>query len=635
LRQSFSIALTVLDLRKFIKGKKISEEEFYAAALKNVNLSTLDEKVRAVTPEPDSNRGEQSDESDREGVPRYAKLALSPSSNASPTSALQDALTASRQTPRSGALQNVKRRSSHASASHKHRSTPSASSLNAFASTPSVPQGPVFTPESYSTSPSTQPGNRSHNSSPRWSFSRSDIDRLAYSTLYAPSLQQTYGVDNLNSWSAIMHSEASDTSSLSDFDVICPKCHRLTSDHFTSLCNLEDSPVPDPTHASRDILNSSPGVSTRANHFSVPEPTKQHDAAWKWVSHCFSACIYYSRDRYTTLRDHNLVQKTPAAANAPADFAFARWDLDRAKEEFKVMLLNDDANILIALTQTVMILSVHNWKTMSSDLLSIATEGTLEMLGMQHPISIMVQFAIRMTSQSTIYQQHPINSETLRQVWHAFVNGWTSPDGLHHIRAEGDRGRRAIPAMYCFASLLCAEAGAESDEAKRAAMLAECEYTLRSCYHFACDTFHSKHLQALQAMVKLQLCLERQGRIKEAIECTERAVQDGAEILGKWHPRQLETLRILAELYLKDGRDVATVELLYWDILEGRLNMLGRKHESTLQSRLTLQEFLQRCGRWSEGCPEQERINDMWNWVDVAREDGGDGVPGDHVREAY
>ena len=299
------------------------------------------------------------------------------------------------------------------------------------------------------------------------------------------------------------------------------------------------------------------------------------------------------------------------------------------------MLAHDDPNILIALTQTVMVLSVHNWRNMSADILSSATEGTIQALGHDHPISVMVQFVIRMASQSTMYQQQAITSQTLKQVWQAFVKGWTSLDGRHQIRPEGEGGRRAIPAMYCFASLLCAEAVAETEEAKRALMLAECEYTLIHCYRLACETFHSKHLQALQAMVKLQLCLDRQGRIADAIEWTERAVRDGSETLGKWHPRQLETARILTVLYLRAGRDERIVETMYWDILEGRLHMLGRKHESTMMIKDTLIQFLQERGRWVPNCPESERINDLWSWTDLMREDGGDGVPGDHVREAY
>lgn len=661
------------DLRKFIKGKKMSEDDFYAAAMHHVDVAKLDGKVRAVTPEPGldgAGDAQDSDDSDPPaGASRYAKVTPSSSSNASSSphqsSALRDALTASRSpyqhpahhgtAPVGASSPSAQRRSSQSHPSQRHRSTNSSSSYHAYdpTSTPiqtqSIPLGAglsAFTPDSYSTSPSN--GRTSRHSSPRWSFDRGDIDRLAYSTLYSASLPQTYGVDNLDAWAAIMHSE-SDTSSLSDYDVICPRCHRLTSDHFSSLCNLEggDSATHSPISVSnrlpesstRDLFNPSPDLPVNAKHFALPTPTKQHDHSWKWVSHCFSACIYYSRERYTNHSDHNLAQMTPSATSAPSDFAFARWDLERASEEFKAMLATDDPNILIALSQTVMVLSVHNWRNISAHILSTATQGTQETLGSDHPISIMTRFVIRMASQATMYQQQVITSQTLKGVWQAFVRGWTSADGSLSIQAEGEAGRRAIPAMYCFASLLCIEAAGETDPVRRAVMLAECEYTLKNCYQLACVTFHKKHLQAIQPMVKLQLCLERQGRVADAIEWTERAVRDGEESLGKWHPRHLETKRILAELYLKDNRDDRLAEDIYWDVLEGRLYMLGRKHESTMMIKMTLEEFLMARGRWkTEGegsCPERDRINDLWTWTDVAREDDGDGVPGDHVRTGY
>ncbi|ETN46967.1 uncharacterized protein HMPREF1541_01157 [Cyphellophora europaea CBS 101466] len=652
------------DLRKYIKGRKMTEDEFLDAALESVNISKLDDKVRAVTPEPEPESEEvgepqDSDDSDAPTQPsRYAKLTPS-SSNASSSphqsSALhRDALAASRQIATSGASSSFnhgKRRSSQTS--HRHYSSASSVSNLAGHGIAQIPSAPAFTPDTYSTSPTSvtrhQTGRLSQRSSPRRSFDRSDIDSLAYSTLYSASLPQTYGTDNLDAWAAMMNVDGSDTSSLSDYDVVCPKCHRLTSDHFTSLCNLgtPDSGVYSPSSQSnadmtRDIFNPSPDLPAAANHFAIPAPTKQHDHSWKWVSHCFSACIYYSRSRYTTTSDNNLTQHTPVATSAPNDFAFARWDLERASHEFHAMLSKGDPNVLIALNQTVMVLSMHNWGNITPTILSSATKGTEQALGSSHPINILIRFIIRMSSGNTMYANDQITSPTLKGVWQAFVHGWTSEDGQRIIHAEGEAGRRAIPAMYCFASLLCAEAVNEHNPAKRAVMLAECEYTLKNCYQLACATFQKKHLQTVQVMVKLQLCLERQERIPEAIEWTERAVRDGEETLGKWHPRQLETKRILAELYRRDARHGQAVEDIYWDVLEGRIRMLGKKHESTMAIKQTLEQFLKDRGRWETdggssktSSAAKDRMNDLWEWTHLDREDGGDGAPGDHVQEGY
>jgi hypothetical protein len=715
---------SVKDLRKYVKGRKMTDEEFLAYSLSNISESQLHQEanVRAITPQPDSdgdtaNLKEDSDESDIPGGPTATLgLGLGHAAGRGPTRRAERTVSISSSSPPQTHFDFANLQFAKSNPDNQLPSTtsnygylPSDSSLNnnvlhhlstaspaAFHHVkPQLPLTPGLTdaqlsPRAYvqnsssshapitpaltststeskgrlqSASAAHQPplgrptrntaqslsDNGSRHASPRTSFGRSDADALAYSTLYCQPLQQTHGTDNLDAW-AMMNPDSSDTSSMSDYEAICPRCHCLPSEHFGSACNY-DSPdsimlhSPDSQNgllldlSPRDMLNPDPNLPSNDAHFAIPASTKQTDHSCRWISHCFSACIFYSRDRYTDSSDHNLIEATPRAAFAPKDFAFARMDLDCANIEFKAMLLCNDPNILLALNQTVTVLMMHNWRNITPQIMQGAADTAEAVVGKDHPIWILTRLMVLMTNSTTMYEQREITSATLKAVWQAFVGGWKSEITGHSIAAEGRAGRRAIPAMYSYASLLLIEAARPGlDDSTRSIMMADCEYTLKSCHQLACDTFSRKHLQSIQALVKLQLCLDRQGRVEEAIRCTEKAVEDGEESLGKWHPRHLETKRILGELYRRCGKDDETIKI-YWEVLEGRVRMLGKKHESTMLIKGTLIEFLKERGRWSDDlrdkCPDRDRFNDLWEWQDVNREDGGDGSPAQHTREGY
>jgi hypothetical protein len=268
-----------------------------------------------------------------------------------------------------------------------------------------------------------------------------------------------------------------------------------------------------------------------------------------------------------------------------------------------------------------------------------------------------------MSSGKTMYTQTEITTPMLEHAWRAFVTGWDPPataEGAQaqppfSITAEGEAGRRAIPAMYLYASALTTEA-TRFISPYREAKLSHAEGLLRHCYSLACKTFHKSHLQAIAALVKLHLVLERQNRLLEAIETISIAIEDGRSTLGTQHARQLENVRLHAELLRKRWRvedevDVQSndkhvltainsgfatvqaqrgaerrrrrqaeqqqVEAALWEVLEGRVKMLGRKHESTMQSKLDLIDWLQEMGRWSAESSDRQRVNDIWDWTHV------------------
>ena len=280
-----------------------------------------------------------------------------------------------------------------------------------------------------------------------------------------------------------------------------------------------------------------------------------------------------------------------------------------------------------------------------------------------------------MSNVHTLYNQREITSATLAGVWQAFVHGYApQADNISHtditqtsrmdrkqppltIPAEGEAGRRAIPAMYCYISLLVLEATRDEQPYKNM-KLEQAEKLLRRCYVLARRTFHPNHMQAIAALVKLQLVLERLGRLADAIEVIEKAVESGRTTLGSRHPRQLESIRINAvliqKLWKEQGETVAAIyaynagnrhdddqddlitatrntgqqvrtraedyqkiESILWEVLEGRVSMLGKKHESTMASKLDLMDWMQERGKWGADSLDMQRLNDIWEWTDV------------------
>ena len=88
-------------------------------------------------------------------------------------------------------------------------------------------------------------------------------------------------------------------------------------------------------------------------------------------------------------------------------------------------------------------------------------------------------------------------------------------------------------------------------------------------------------------------------------------------------------MRNLARSY-EQKRRYADAEILYWEVLEGRISMLGRKHGFTKGMKRDLIKFLINRGRWVEeadgGCPEQQRIDDLFSWFFVEDDEAVDDV---------
>lgn len=577
------------DLHKYIKGRKMSEEEFLATALKNIHCRTQEEQeqdqqyahVRSFTPEADV-------EPDLPGAhsPTKGSLGtLGEIAKSSPT----------RADPVSGAwLGNPRPASAHRGSPtseispHERTSPVFWSPFQAATQlTPSTQQSPANQspsrdngsitwgqnlqnqyesaspfeyPYAYS-SATTNPslgasddhlryaGSLHNNPTPAMSCQHlgRNVEYMALQVVDAPSLKSIFGYDDIPAWRLI-----SDTSSpeSSDFEQICPHCNDPTNNHLISLTNLE---LP---QQSRSILNPTPEVSK--DTIQVPGSLR-HDHSWKWVARSFSACIYLNRGNDT------LSRKSLADADA----------------EFEQMLVpHQDPKVILALNQTLSILHMHDEGEITKSIMRSAFKVAERVLGPEDPLTVVVRWMVLVADLEV--KKGEISSDVLLNSHH------------HFARLHGRNDPRSIASLYCYGYMLNVERKLE-----------QAEQVLKEVYELSKSVLGSRHLQSISALTNLSRCADRQGRTDEAIEMLKRALRDSKETLGASHPRRLESMRNLALLYQKQGRLDETEEL-YWFVLEGRIKMLGRSHRYTQGMKQDLEILLRERGKWGVDQPADE-----------------------------
>ncbi|KIX02476.1 uncharacterized protein Z518_08417 [Rhinocladiella mackenziei CBS 650.93] len=593
------------DLHKYIKGRKMSEDEFLTTALKNIVLCNdrtgeLQEPyahVRAYTPEPETETEDQQSTpttgqlsgeitasvakqspqgAETEPGPslgRASGLASRPGSGSGATSGRRS--TAHRESPTSQRL------SPHGKASPPTRqicgtqfppkdgavsvtwqSPPSPSSRGPLVSSPlALPSSaalsfnhPVANLPLGSFEDQVRHAGTVHDSMPTPTTTCQrlgrEVEYMALQIIDAPPLKSLCGHDDVRTWRLMSDTSSVDTD---DYEKICPTCHEPTQDHFISLPNLE---MP---QQSRSILNET--SSAMDSTISVPASSRGHEHSWRWVARCFAAYIYMNRANDT------LTQRS----------------LEDANLEFEKMLIpQQDPKILLALSQTLLILNMHGQPSLTEYIMSSAHSVAEHILGPEDPLTIITRWMVDVaklemkTSETT--------SATLKSVAEQFI--------LRH----GHTDPRSIASLYCYGYMLNVER-----------RLNEAEQVLIDVYQVSSATLGPRHLQSISALTNLHRALARQGRSEEAIGVLRKAIDDSRDTLGENHPRRLESMRLLAVLY-EDRRREDLTEELYWKVLEGRIKMLGRNHRFTLGIRNDLEALLKRMGKWGVERPRNANV---------------------------
>ena len=599
------------DLRKYIKGRKMTEDAFIVLAEESVPNDQLDDRnVRAITPPLE---GETAEETELETPRDFAKT-----QHADPhehEKAEQGALSTFNAS--NHMRQDIPHHQGSFSTQNESRTMPRPAPAGRPTSSHSAHSSSNSMAFSYQHSP-----RRRRRSSSCQYFDQQDVDMMAYQTVHCNSLPGTYGKDNLDAFKLLNRSYSSD-SNMSDYNIICPKCKELVSAHYRSLSRFNDTSgssiyLPSPSSSQsissprsptignasgpRSILHTSPDLPKSAPALSIPTSSKEHDHSWKWVSRCYLACIHLSHHTSNPIRH-------------PEAERLAEESLRQASVELEAMCTQDDEKLILTLNQTLMVLHQHEQGDIVRRIMTAAHEVVQRCLGSRHPAEILTKMMVLASDPDDLKEhgaEHGITSEKVGSAWQAYVE----------ILDKGEQDPRALGAMYSYGFMLNVESEKEGvlDHVK----LALGEQTLRRCYELSCQRLGKRHLQSIQCLIALRINLERQKRMDEAIAVAERVLDDSLDTLGKSHPRRLETMRNLAVTLLAryeekdDYSDIERAEELYWYVLQGRVRMLGRDHKWTSQMKEDYIALLKWDEKWREvdegPCKEREAVEELFDW---------------------
>ncbi len=303
------------------------------------------------------------------------------------------------------------------------------------------------------------------------------------------------------------------------------------------------------------------------------------------------------------------------AQRHPEALALAEDALRQASVELESMLDADDEKVILTLNQTLMVLHQHDQAEIVRKIMESAHEVAQRCLGGQHPIEVLTRMMVLAADPDVLKyhgEEHGITSEVIGSAWQAYVA----------ILEKKEQDLRALGAMYSYGYMLNIES--ERNGSLDHPKLILGEQVLRRCYELSCQRLGKRHLQSIQCLIALRLNLERQGRTDEAIAVAERVLEDSLDTLGKSHPRRLETMRNLAVTLLakyeecEQQADVERAEQLYWEVLQGRVRMLGREHKWTVQMKSDYVELLKWDEKWKEAeegpCEEREVVEELFDW---------------------
>jgi hypothetical protein len=204
---------TLRDLRKYIKGRKMTEDTFCALAeqqLENGHLQ-LDGSIRAITPPPDGDeeletfggagRGKRGESSDPEvahrSAPPYSAKGYAPNFAPDMQGISNDPILKQQEPYGTRMKHGILGYGSTSTFSPSHLKVEQQAGFPSMsANSPQTPMSPNSSPTSMTLSQ--EPSPRPRRSSQCQYFDQHHVDMMAYQTVHCQPLQDSYGVDNLD-----------------------------------------------------------------------------------------------------------------------------------------------------------------------------------------------------------------------------------------------------------------------------------------------------------------------------------------------------------------------------------------------------------------------------------------------------
>jgi hypothetical protein len=538
---------TVGDLKKHIKSKQMSEEDYLLAA-RDHDIPT---HIRAYTPDPGGTKRPPSQQSANDlSTPSPTedskRVQYTPSTSGSP------------QSPCQNPVEDVV----YGPAFDQHSVPPAAMTSgigqHSMAARSNLAPDEDFLlvpaqPSPLSTPPSPVPCDK---------FEQI-VGAMTLQVVEPKSLRSLYGVDDLDQY--IWVSSPARAGGPRSSDSLCSTCKQPGSLHAIYTGNL-----PPPNQAPRNMLNES-----SEEFMAIPSSTRDRGGVWRWVHLCFMACICKFRD------DHEFWSKS----------------LADAASEFEKVLLRRDPLILVALNLTVAILHMHDQGDIAGAILQSSLNVAERVLDSRNPIRTCVRWA---TAASTLgLKKSDLTSEVMRGVFKTFN------DQL------GATHQYTIAALYILAWMLLFEGSYSDDKGRANGLYKEAEEKMERLYEVSSSVLGSKHMQSLMALTSLSRAQLNQGKRNAAIKTMQTAITDSEDVLGRCHPFTLESKRRLANMLGDNGRKDLMVHL-YWEVLRGRIKMLGPLHTFTKGARNDLEALLKNLGQWHEDGSTELSIDQLF-----------------------
>ena len=337
-----------------------------------------------------------------------------------------------------------------------------------------------------------------------------------------------------------------------DPEACCSKCGQPVIAHEFVLDNY---PVPAPVQR-RPFGPSPAGIATTAfeNDCKIVLP---------WISCCFAACLYQ--------KNKELVATS----------------LANAKIRLQSMLMNKNAMLLTGLNHMLSLLHMHQQGSVAESVMNAALEVAVLSLAPQDPVRTTIQWMTAASGQKI--EQSGLTSQSLRDVLQEFMTSF-GPDHPH-----------TLTATYNLSFQLLLDGN-----------VSEPRILLQNLYEKSKAILGRSALQTITALTTLSRAQSNEGHHRDAIETMKKAISISEATFNPDldHPFRLESKRRLAQLYEKLGQK-EVMEPLYWDVLRGRIKMLG-KHSYTFGAKRDLIQLLKDLGKWDDEGQMERKVSDLF-----------------------
>jgi tetratricopeptide (TPR) repeat protein len=402
--------------------------------------------------------------------------------------------------------------------------------------------------------PSNSPSEASPSSSSCDQIQR-DVWTMSLQVVDPVPLMSRHGAEDIGSW--VLVNSREETDGLRDNRGLCSKCHQDMSKHCLSLEAFAPS-----AQEPRSLLSSA-----AQDTMVLPSTTEGHGKAWRWMAYCFSACVYMNW----------------------GDLKLSTESLSNASAEFEEMLLKNDRLTLMSLNLMLTMLHMHDQGSIAGSIVRSALEVAERVLSTHDPIRATIAWMVTVADHTL--QKGGRDGEVLlklEEINRAFE------------RDLGAANPTTIASRYNVAWMLCRESEWE-----------EAEHMLYTLYETCSSSLGPIHIQSLMVLSTLSRAQSRQRNYSAAMRTIEKAIHDSESTLGCNHPYRLELKRRLALMY-RDIGEKEQMEELYWDVLKGRIKMLGPQHGYTAGAKEDLEGLLKELGKWNEDGSTQWSIDKLF-----------------------